>query len=119
MFKYDWTLFNPRLGLIFAAGVLVVSVFSGRFAFDLTTAGLSAVLAWVTLIIAPDRPRRAHLAGLAAYLFVGLLLTWGASELTQDTATRIASTAAVTFLGYSLLIFGLHAFTSVVVLLVA
>jgi hypothetical protein len=75
MFKYDWSLFNAKLGLIFMAGLIVVSGLTGRFDFSMMAAGISAPLAWCTIILAPGQTWLQHSVGLLVYPFVGAALT--------------------------------------------
>jgi hypothetical protein len=111
VFKYDWSQFNIKLGLIFIAGALVVFGFIGRIAdFSVMAAGISALLAWCTVIIVPDQKWKDHIVGLLAYLLFGVGLTWLAAVLLPYEWIRLGSMAVVTFLGYLVLLRGLHPF---------
>ncbi len=110
MFKFDWSRFDAKLGLIFTAGVLVVSLLAGRFEFSIMAAGISALLAWITVILVPDLPQRQHILGLLAYLIVGIPLVWLAEYVAPFEWGRPISMAAVTFAGYMVLMRGVHPF---------
>jgi hypothetical protein len=87
MFKYDWSLFNTKLGLIFMAGLIVVYGLTGRFELSMMAAGISALLAWCTIILAPGQTWLQHSVGLLVYPFVGAALTWvvfGAAVIGQS-----------------------------------
>lgn len=53
MFKYDWSQFDAKTGLIFMFGVLLVFNVMGGSEFAWFAAGTSALLAWVTILLAP------------------------------------------------------------------
>jgi hypothetical protein len=110
MFQFDWSRFNTRLGLIFAAGVLVVFGLTGRLEFPLYTAGISALLAWITIILAPGPTRRQHITGLLAFLVGGAALIALADTVAAWPGGRLVSVALVTFGGYLVMLRGLHPF---------
>ena len=110
MFRYDWSLFNAKLGLIFMVGVLVVFNLMARFDFAMFAAGISALLAWLTIILVPTRNQRQHLFGLVVYLVVGAALTWLADILAPHHWGRLAAMGIVTFVGYLTLLRGPHQF---------
>ena len=51
MFRYDFSRFDAKLGLIFMVGALVVFNLMGRFDFALYAAG--AALTWLADVVAP------------------------------------------------------------------
>lgn len=108
MFRYDWSLFNTRLGLIFTISSLVVFNLMDRFDFQMMAAGISALLAWLTIILVPNRRRSQHIFGLAGYLVAGLALTWLAGMVEPYYWLKLASMALVTFAGYLMLLQGPH-----------
>lgn len=110
MFKFDWSRFDAKLGLIFMIGVLVVFNLTGRLELDLLAAGISALLAWLTILLVPRQRRSRHLLGLVAYLAVGSALTWLAAIVAPHPWARLLAMAAVTFAGYLMLLRGAHAF---------
>ncbi len=110
MFRYDWSLFDAKLGLIFMVGALVVFNLMGRFNFAMYAAGVSALLAWVTIILVPRRRWSQHLLGLVVYLVVGAALTWLANIAAPYLWGRLVAMAAVTFVGYMMLLRGPHPF---------
>jgi hypothetical protein len=64
MFDYDWSRFDAKLGLIFmVSGLLVISLM-GRFDFPIYAAAISALLAWLTIVLVPDRSWGQHISGL-------------------------------------------------------
>ena len=96
MFQFDWSRFNTCLGLIFAVGVLVVFGLTGRLDFPFYTAGISALLAWITIILAPGPTRRQHITGLLAFLVGGAALTALADTVAAWPGGRLVSVALVT-----------------------
>ena len=76
MFKYDWSQFDAKTGLIFMAGVLLVFNTMGGSEFAWFAAGTSALLAWITILLVPPQSLRRDLTGLAVYLVAGAALTW-------------------------------------------
>jgi len=110
MFNFNWSLFNTRLGLIFTVGCLIVFSLPPQEHFSPIAGGISALLAWFTVILVPNEPRQRHLAGLVAYALVGCALTWMAAWLAPDTPALLISMGAVTFVGYMFLLRGMHSF---------
>lgn len=110
MFRYDWSRFDAKLGLIFMVGTILVFNLMGRFDFAVYAAGVSALLAWITIILAPRRRWSQHLLGLVIYLVVGAALTWLAYIAVPYSWGRLASMAIVTFAGYLMLLRGPHPF---------
>ena len=110
MFRYDWSQFNTRMGLIFMVGVLVVFNLMGRFDFSMFAAGISALLAWLTVILVPQQRWKQHLIGLMVYLIVGTALTWLANQVTPYPLGSLAAMGIVTFCGYMMLLRGAHHF---------
>jgi hypothetical protein len=110
MFKYDWSRFDAKLGLIFMVGALVVFNLSSRFDFALYAAGISALLAWLTIVLVPGRRRSRHLLGLGVYLVVGVVLTWLADLVLSHGWLKLVTMGIVTFAGYMMLLRGAHAF---------
>jgi hypothetical protein len=110
MFRYDWSRFDAKMGLIFMVGALVVFNLMGRFDFAMYAAGVSALLAWITIILVPRRKWSQHLLGLAVYLVVGAALTWLADILAPYDWGRLVAMAIVTFAGYLMLLGGPHPF---------
>ncbi len=108
MFRYDWSLFNTKLGLIFTISSLVVFNLMDRFDFQMMAAGISALLAWLTIILVPNRKRSQHIFGLAGYLVAGLALTWLAGMVEPYYWLKLASMGLVTFAGYLMLLQGPH-----------
>jgi hypothetical protein len=109
MFRFDWSKFNAKIGLIFMIGVLVVGVLlGGRVEFSVMTAGISALLAWCTVILAPSETWRRHVMGLTIYLVAGVALTMLAAKVAPHDLARLASMVIVTFAGYMMLLRGLH-----------
>ena len=108
MFKYDWSNFNVRMGLIFMVGVFVVFNLMGEFDFDVMAAGISAMLAWVTIILVPARRWGQHVIGLVVYLVAGAALTWLAYKLAAYEGVLLGSMAVITFAGYMVLLRGPH-----------
>ena len=53
MFKYDWTQFDAKIGLIFMVGVLLVFNLTGSSDFDWLAACTGALLAWCTILLVP------------------------------------------------------------------
>ncbi len=110
MFNFNWQLFNPRLGLIFMAGCLVVFSVPAPQEFSLLAAGVSALLAWLPIVLVPEASRKQHLLGLVAYLLIGGLLTLLAGWLAPQDLALLVSMGVVTFLGYLSLLLGMHSF---------
>ena len=110
MFRYDWSRFNAKLGLIFMVGVFVVFNLMRRFDFAMFAAGISALLAWITIILVPNRTWRQHILGLVVYLAVGAVLTWLADILAPFHWGRLTVMGIVTFAGYLMLLRGSHPF---------
>ena len=109
MFKYDWSQFDAKTGLIFMAGVLVVFYVMG----NTTTAvavGTAALLAWCTVLLVPPQSLRLDLTGLVVYLLGGAALTWLSAVVSSNTAAFLVAMFAVTFAGYMMLLRGAHAF---------
>lgn len=110
LFRYDWSRFDAKLGLIFMVGVFVVFNLMGRFDFAMFAAGISALLAWIAIILVPSRKWSQHLLGLVAYLVVGAALTWLADTMTPYEWGRLVAMGIVTFAGYLMLLRGPHPF---------
>ena len=108
MFRYDWSRFDAKLGLIFMIGTLVVFSLAGKFEVSMYASGISALLAWLTIILVPQRRWSHHLLGLVAYLVLGIALTWLAYILSPYMWGRLISMAIVTFVGYMMLLRGPH-----------
>jgi hypothetical protein len=108
MFRYDWSQFNTRIGLIFMVGLLATFQLMGRVDFSMYAAGISALLAWLPIVLAPQISWFRHVLGLLAYLLVGALLILAAAALADHLTLRHISMALVTFLGYLMLLRGMH-----------
>jgi len=98
------------MGLIFMVGVFVVFSLMGKFDFDVMVAGISALLAWVPIILVPVRSWSQHVTGLVVYLVVGVALTWLAYMLAPYQWALLGSMAVITFAGYMVLLRGAHPF---------
>jgi hypothetical protein len=61
MFKYDWSQFDAKTGLIFMIGVLLVFNVMGDSDFAWFAAGTIALLAWCTVLLAPPQSLRRDL----------------------------------------------------------
>ena len=110
MFRYDWSQFNTKLGLIFMVSSFLVFGLMEQFDFAVDAAGISALLAWITIILVPQQSRRQHLSGLVVYLIVGTALVWLAAVTEASDWARLISMGVVTFAGYLLLLRGPHPF---------
>jgi len=110
MFKYDWSQFDAKTGLIFMVGVLVVFTAMGGSDFAWYAAGTTALLAWCTILLVPPQSLRRDLAGLVAYLAFGAAMTWLGVAVSSNAAALIAAMFVVTFAGYMMLLRGAHAF---------
>jgi hypothetical protein len=108
MFRYDWSQFNTRIGLIFMVGLLVTFQLMGRVDFSMYAAGISALLAWLPIVLAPQISWFRHVLGLLAYLLLGALLVTVAAALVDNRTLHYISMALVTFLGYLVLLRGMH-----------
>ena len=91
-------------------GVLIVVILSENYDFDTMAAGISALLAWVTIILVPKRRWTQHVFGLAVYLVVGTALAWLAYVVEPYVWIKLISMMLVTFAGYMVLLWGIHAF---------
>jgi hypothetical protein len=83
MFKYDWSRFDAKLGLIFMIGMIVVFGLMEQLGFSMLVAGISALLAWLTVIMVPNRKWGEHILGLVIYLVGGILFGVMAKESTH------------------------------------
>lgn len=110
MFNFNWNLFNPKMGLIFTVGCIVVFSLPAQDSFSALAGGVSALMAWLTIIIAPKVPRREHLTGIVVYTLVGCVLTVLAASFAPHSVALVTSMGVVTFLGYMCLLRGVHAF---------
>jgi hypothetical protein len=110
VFRFEWRLFNVKLGLIYMVGVLIVFGLMGKSGFDMMAAGVSALLAWLTIILAPGERWRRHVFGLVIYLIGGAMLTGLAYSLLSFELARLTSMVVVTFIGYLVLLRGAHPF---------
>ena len=110
IFKYDWSQFDAKTGLIFMIGVLLVFNVMGDSDFAWFAAGTSALLAWCTIFLVPPQSRRRDLTGLGVYLVAGAALTWLAVVISSSTVALIIAMFVVTFGGYMMLLKGAHAF---------
>jgi len=110
MFKYDWSQFDAKAGLIFMVGVLVVFTAMGGSDFAWYAAGTTALLAWCTILLVPPQSLKRDLAGLAVYLAAGAAMTWLGVAVSSNAIALIASMFVVTFVGYMMLLWGAHAF---------
>jgi hypothetical protein len=110
MFDYDWSRFDAKLGLIFmVSGLLVISLM-GRFNFPIYAAAISALLAWLTIVLVPDRSWGQHISGLVWYLIIGVPLIWLAQLVAPNQWAMLISLAVVIFSAYMMLLKGAHAF---------
>ena len=98
------------MGLIFMVGTIIVFSLSETFEFSMYAAGVSALLAWVPIILVPDRKWAQHLQGLCAYLIIGGFLTFLSYHMTPHIWLRLLSMMLVTFCGYMMLLRGIHWF---------
>jgi hypothetical protein len=110
MFDYDWSRFDAKLGLIFMGSTLLVFSLMGRFDFPVYAAAISALLAWITVVLVPDRSRGHHILGLVAYLIIGVPLIWLAYLVAPNQWAMLISLVVVTFAAYLLLLKGPHPF---------
>ena len=110
MFKYDWSQFDAKTGLIFMTGLLVVFNAMGGSEFAWFAAGTSALLAWCTILLVPPQSLQRDLTGLAVYLVAGAALTWLGVLLAASTIALIIAMFIVTFGGYMMLLWGARAF---------
>ena len=110
MFQYDWTQFNTKMGLIFMVGTIVVFGLMEQVQFSMNASGISALLAWITVILVPDKRWGQHLTGLCCYCIIGAILTCIATALLPYSGVRLLSVAIATFIGYLMLLKGVHHF---------
>ena len=110
MFNYDWSRFDAKLGLIFMVSSVFVVSLMGRFDFPVYVAAISALLAWLTVVLVPDRSWGHHIYGLISYLLIGVLLVWLAHLVAPNQWAMLISLAVVIFTAYMLLLKGAHPF---------
>lgn len=110
MFKYDWSQFDAKTGLIFMISVLFVFNVMGDSTFAWLAAGTSAVLAWCTTLLVPPQSRRRDFAGLGVYLVAAAALTWLAVLVSSNTIGLIIAMFVATFAAYMTLLGGVHVF---------
>lgn len=110
MFKFNWSLFNVKMGFIFMIGSILVLSFMGTSGFAYYGAGISALLAWITVILVPNLKRNQYLLGLTCYLLIGTLLIWLAFFVFPYSWASVISIGIVSFAGYMMLLKGAHAF---------
>ncbi len=72
-FKFYWKNFNALAGFKFVLGVLIVYLVSKRIDFPMLLAGLSALFAWLIVLLGKSK-NPVRMVGL--YLILGLILTW-------------------------------------------
>jgi hypothetical protein len=110
VFNYDWSRFDAKLGLIFMVSSLLVFSLMGRFDFPIYTAAISALLAWLTVILVPDRSWSHHIFGLVSYLVIGVPLVWLAHLVVPNQWVMLCSLVGVIFAAYMMLLKGPHPF---------
>ena len=91
-------------------GNLLVTSLSGKLEFSVLAAGLSALMAWIPIILTPQAPKFKHLKGLLAFFVGGLFLTWLASNVALHTGAKLLSLAGLSFVSYLFIMRGLHIF---------
>ena len=108
MFRYDWSRFNIKMGLIFMVGTVLAFSPMALGGLDTFVAAISALLAWFPIILIRDLTWRRHLVGLGVMLIGGLGLTALAGFLMTHDWVFLGSMAVITFCGYLMLLRGPH-----------
>jgi len=107
MMRFDWQARDLRLGAGFAAVTLVVMGLAQFREATWMTAGLSALLAWLPLLLLNHRHLRSGVAALGFYLLAGALLTILAHMVLPYEIGRICAVGVVAFAAGLMLRFGI------------
>ena len=99
-----------KTGLVFMVGVAVVFTLIGGSDFAWYAAGITALLAWCTILLVPPQSRRRDFIGLGIYLVAGAAMTWMGFELSSSPIATVIGMFVVTFAAYMMLLWGGHAF---------
>lgn len=110
MFRYEWKRFDPGLGLYHVVGVLLVLNLAEQDSAAWTAAGVSALLAWLTVLLGQARNWRTELGGLLAYLAAGVALSYLAHAVAHNETLSLGVMFLITFLGTMLMMKGTHPF---------
>lgn len=110
MFSYEWRRFDPRLGFYYMVGVLVVLNLAENVNASWTAAGVSALLAWLTVLLGQPRGWRPELGGLVVFLAAGLALSYLAHAVAPYEVLGLGVMFIVTFLGMMLMTRSAHAY---------
>ena len=97
VFQFNWDKIDIRLGLWFALVAFVVMNLGQFRDAAWMTAGISALLAWLPLLLTGHSNFRSGALALLAYLFVGIVLSVGAHLVLLSETGRIAAVGGVTF----------------------
>ena len=106
MIKFDWQNRDLPLGAWYAAVALTVMLLAQFRGADWMVAGLSALLAWLPLLLTEQRHFRSGLLALVIYLFAGCALSVLGHWALASEIGRIAAVGGVALLAALMLLFG-------------
>jgi hypothetical protein len=107
---FEWSRWDPWLGLYHMIGVLLVLNLAENVGADWLAAGVGALLAWLTVLLGQARSKRAEISGLVIYMLAAMPLSYLAHAVAPVEAVSLGLMFAVTF-GFSMLMTkGAHAF---------
>lgn len=110
MIKVDWTKIEWRLGLGHMVAVVVVTNLAVIDEPTWTVGGISALLAWVILLLGNPSSKKQAVVGVVSFFVCGAILSAIAHWLATVESYRLISVGVVAFLGSMLLVKGLFAF---------
>lgn len=110
LFTFDWSRWDPKLGLYHMIGVLLILNLAERVGADWLAAGVGALIAWLTVLLGQARSGRAEIGGLVIYLAGAIPLSYLAHAVAPVEALSLGIMFVITF-GFSMLMMrGIHAF---------
>jgi hypothetical protein len=112
MTSINYSKLELRLGFGYMIAAVIVMNLAANVEATWTAAGISALLAWVILLMGTPSSNRAAVIGLITFLAGGALLAVAADWMASFPLLRVASVGAVAFLGGMLLLKGAFAFVT-------
>jgi hypothetical protein len=112
MTPIDYSKLELRLGFGYMIAVAIVMNLAAIIEATWTAAGISALLAWVMLLMGTPSSNRVAIVGLIIFLIGGAMMAVAADWMASFPLLRIVSVGVVAFLGSMLLLKGAFAFVT-------
>lgn len=110
MIQFDWSKINLKLGFWFAVATLAVINLAQFRDAAWMTAGLSALLAWLPLLLTQHRHVPSGLVALVGYMLVGSALSVIGHWSVSNELGRVIMVGAVSFAAVLMLRFGIFCY---------